>query len=105
MPVGTRNAAEIEPALREFAKELNGGLIVAPSPFNTTNQELIFALAAELRLPAIYPFRYFPEHGGLASYGFDTVENIAAPPPMSSASSKVRNRATCPCKRRPSTGW
>jgi putative tryptophan/tyrosine transport system substrate-binding protein len=73
-PVGTRNAADIEPALRVFAKEPNGGLIVAPSPFNTTNQELLFALAAELRLPAIYPFRYFPQHGGLASYGFDTVE-------------------------------
>jgi ABC-type uncharacterized transport system substrate-binding protein len=77
-PVGVRNAVEIEPALRAFAKEPNGGLIVAPSPFNTTNQELISASAAELRLPAIYPFRYFPEHGGLASYGFDTVEQHSA---------------------------
>ena len=72
--VGVRSAAEFEPALRAFAKEPNGGLIVAPSPFNTTNQELILALASELRLPAIYPFRYFAENGGLASYGFDTVE-------------------------------
>jgi putative ABC transport system substrate-binding protein len=72
--VGVRSAAEIEPALRAFAKEPDGGLIVAPSPFNTTNQELILALASELRLPAIYPFRYFAENGGLASYGFDTVE-------------------------------
>ena len=72
--VGVRSAAEIESALRAFAKEPDGGLIVAPSPFNTTNQELILALASELRLPAIYPFRYFAENGGLASYGFDTVE-------------------------------
>jgi putative ABC transport system substrate-binding protein len=72
--VGVRNAAELEPALREFAKEPDGGLIVAPSPFNTMNQALIFDLASELRLPAIYPFRYFAENGGLASYGFDTVE-------------------------------
>jgi len=77
-PVGTRDAAEIEPAFRAFAKEPNGGLIVAPSPLNTTNQDLILALTAELRLPAIYPFRYFPEHGGLASYGFDTVEQHRA---------------------------
>jgi putative ABC transport system substrate-binding protein len=69
-----RSAAEIEPALRAFAKEPGGGLIVAPSPFNTTNQELFLALASELRLPAIYPFRYFAENGGLASYGFNTVE-------------------------------
>jgi putative tryptophan/tyrosine transport system substrate-binding protein len=72
--VGLRSAAEIEPALRAFAKEPAGGLIVAPSPFNTTNQELIIGLASELRLPAIYPFRYFAENGGLASYGFNTVE-------------------------------
>jgi putative ABC transport system substrate-binding protein len=73
-PAGVRTAAEIEPALRAFAKEPQGGLIVAPSPFNTTNQKLIIDLASELRLPAIYPFRYFAENGGLASYGFDTVE-------------------------------
>jgi len=73
-PVGLRTAAEIEPALREFAKGPDGGLIVAPSPFNTTNQELIIAMASELRLPAIYPFRYFAENGGLASYGFNIVE-------------------------------
>jgi putative ABC transport system substrate-binding protein len=73
-PTGVRSAAEIEPALRAFAREPDGGLIVAPSPFNTTNQALILGLASELRLPAIYPFRYFAENGGLASYGFDTIE-------------------------------
>jgi putative tryptophan/tyrosine transport system substrate-binding protein len=73
-PAGTRTAEEIEPVLRAFAKEPAGGLIVAPSPFNSTNQELIVALASKLHLPAIYPFRYFAENGGLASYGFDTVE-------------------------------
>jgi putative tryptophan/tyrosine transport system substrate-binding protein len=67
-PTGVRSAADIEPALRAFAKEPHGGLIVAPSPFNTTNQALILALASELRLPAIYPFRYFAANGGLASY-------------------------------------
>jgi putative ABC transport system substrate-binding protein len=72
--VGVRSAAEIEPALRGFAKEPGSALIVAPSPFNTVNQKLILALASELRLPAVYPFRYFAENGGLASYGFDTVE-------------------------------
>jgi putative ABC transport system substrate-binding protein len=73
-PVGLRNATEIEPALRAFANEPGGGLAVAPSPFNTSNQNLIIALASELRLPAIYPFRYYAENGGLASYGFNTVE-------------------------------
>jgi ABC-type uncharacterized transport system substrate-binding protein len=39
-----------------------------------TNQDRIIALASDLKLPAIYPFRYFATNGGLASYGFDTVE-------------------------------
>jgi putative ABC transport system substrate-binding protein len=50
------------------------GSLWPPSPFNTSNQNLIIALASELRLPAIYPFRYYAENGGLASYGFNTVE-------------------------------
>ena len=73
-PAGVRTAEEIGPMLRAFASEPDGGLIVAPSPFHTTNQVLLLALASELRLPAIYPFRYYAENGGLASYGFNTVE-------------------------------
>ena len=73
-PASVRSAAEIEPALTAFAQEPNGGLIVAPSPINTINQKLIIALASDLHLPAIYPFRYFATNGGLVSYGIDTVE-------------------------------
>jgi len=73
-PADVRIAADIEPALRAFAREPDGGLIVAPSPLYTVNQERFVALASELRLPAIYPFYYYAERGGLVSYGFDTVE-------------------------------
>ena len=51
-------------------------LIVAPNPFNSTNRELIIALAARLHLPAIYPFRHFVTKGGLVSYGFDQIEQL-----------------------------
>jgi putative tryptophan/tyrosine transport system substrate-binding protein len=72
---GVRTVADIETALRAFAKKVDGGgLIVAPSPLNTTNQALILALASELRLPGVYPFRYFAQNGGLASYGFNPIE-------------------------------
>jgi putative ABC transport system substrate-binding protein len=67
-------AAAIESALTAFAQEPNGGLIVTPNPLNTTNRELIPALAAQLRLPTIYPFHLFVFSGGLVSYGFDTIE-------------------------------
>ena len=72
-------------------------LIVAPSPFNTTNQELIIVLASELRLPAIYPFRYFTENGGLASYV--SIRPIGVLPHMSTASPEVKSRITCRCRR------
>ena len=33
---------------------------------------MIIALAAQYRLPAVYPFRFFVTSGGLMSYGPDT---------------------------------
>jgi len=72
--VAVKNIADIEDGLMLFAKEPNGGLIVAPFPFVVTNQDRIIALASDLQLPTIFPFRYFVLNGGLASYGFDTVE-------------------------------
>jgi putative ABC transport system substrate-binding protein len=49
---------------------------VAPNPFNANNREQIITLAGRLRLPAIYPFRFFTQSGGLASYGFDQIEEL-----------------------------
>jgi putative tryptophan/tyrosine transport system substrate-binding protein len=71
---GVRSGDDIESTLAAFAREPNGGLIVAPSPINLTNRELIIASAAQLGLPAIYPYSYFTKSGGLASYGFDQIE-------------------------------
>jgi putative ABC transport system substrate-binding protein len=68
------NAAEIEYALDEFAREPNGGLIVLPSLITAVHRELIVAAAARHRLPAVYPFRYFIAAGGLLSYGVDPID-------------------------------
>ncbi len=69
-----QSIADIEHVLTDFAKEPNGGLILAPFPLIVTNQDRIITLASDLHLPAIYPFRYFATNGGLASYGFDPVD-------------------------------
>ena len=68
---GVRNLADIEQALTEFAREPNGGLVVAPAPPTFDNRDRIVALAAELRVPAVYSYRFFVTNGGLVAYGID----------------------------------
>jgi putative tryptophan/tyrosine transport system substrate-binding protein len=54
-----------------FARSPNGGLIVAVSAASLVHHELIIALAAQHRLPAIYAYRIFVTSGGLITYGPD----------------------------------
>jgi putative ABC transport system substrate-binding protein len=68
---GVRDAADIERMLTEFAQEPDGGLIVAPAPPTFDKRELIVALAARLRLPAVYSYRFFVTSGGLVSYSIE----------------------------------
>src|SRR5205807_2180294 len=58
---------EIETVITAFAREPSGGLIVQPSTFMLAHRDLIIALAARYRVPAVYSFRYFAESGGLMS--------------------------------------
>jgi putative tryptophan/tyrosine transport system substrate-binding protein len=69
-----RNEAEIVQAIEAFAREPGGGLIPLPSELIAVKRELIISLAAKHRLPNIYAFRYYPESGGLASYGVDNID-------------------------------
>jgi ABC-type uncharacterized transport system substrate-binding protein len=69
--VNVRDKGEIERALTAFVRRTNGGLIVTASPLATTHRDQIIELASRLRLPAVYPFRYYVAAGGLVSYGPD----------------------------------
>src|SRR5262249_44030783 len=75
-PVGVRDAGEIERAITVFARGSNGGLIlVGPSSSVARYRDLIIALAARHRLPAIYPGgRQYVTGGGLISYGPDAID-------------------------------
>jgi len=46
--------------------------LVTAAPFGTTHPDVITALAARYKQPAVYPFRFFVTAGGLISYGPDT---------------------------------
>ena len=74
--LGVHDADEIERALTAFAAERNSGLIVTPHAVTFTNRDLIVALAARLRLPALYPLAFYAKAGGLISYGFDPVNQF-----------------------------
>ena len=67
-PVNVRSATEIERAVTAFARSANGGLI-ATGGGGVAHRELIVRLAAQHRLPAVYPYRYYVAGGGLSSYG------------------------------------
>src|SRR6516225_5937013 len=69
-----RDGVEIERAIVTFASKPDGGLIVTSHPIFAANRDLIIALAARHRLPAIYAVRYFATEGGLMSYGPDQID-------------------------------
>src|SRR6516165_9836383 len=73
-PIDARNRSGLERAVTVFSRQLNGGLIVLPGASTASHRDLIVALAARYRLPAVYPFRYYATSGGLASYGPDVVD-------------------------------
>jgi putative ABC transport system substrate-binding protein len=74
IPLGMRDANEIERGIKAFADRSNGGLIVLASPLSAVHRELIVALAARYQLPAVYALRLFAAAGGLVSYGPDELD-------------------------------
>jgi putative ABC transport system substrate-binding protein len=68
------NAGDIGRVIESFASLPNGGLVFPPNATTTANRDLIVALAARYRLPAVYAWREFVAAGGLLSYGTNFVE-------------------------------
>jgi len=73
-PVEARDAGEIERAVTAFARSGNGGLIVLSGNGSLAHRDLIIALAARERLPAVYSDRVFVAGGGLISYDTNRTE-------------------------------
>jgi putative ABC transport system substrate-binding protein len=73
-PIDPQDAETIESRIGAFARDAKGGLIVTTSRLARLHRDLIIALAARHRLPAVYAFRVFVTGGGLISYGPDAIE-------------------------------
>jgi putative ABC transport system substrate-binding protein len=74
IPVNVRDAGEIERAVSGFVRSGNSGLIVTASALSAVHGDLIIALAARHKLPAVYFLRRFISQGGLISYGSDIID-------------------------------
>src|SRR5215471_11385101 len=72
------DADNIEREVTDFAVSPNGGLIVTSSALSISHLELIVALAAKYKLPAVYYRRYYVDRGGLISYGYDVSQQFRA---------------------------
>jgi putative ABC transport system substrate-binding protein len=73
-PISLNDTREIEAGLNEFGREPNGGVIVTPNGLAIVHRQLIIRTTTRMKLPAIYPFRFFVADGGLISYGPDVVD-------------------------------
>jgi putative ABC transport system substrate-binding protein len=69
-----RSPAEIESVLADLGRDEAHGLIILPDSFMSIHRAVIIEQAARLRLPAIYPFRYFATEGGLVACGPDVID-------------------------------
>jgi putative ABC transport system substrate-binding protein len=69
--ISLQEAGEVEKDIAAFARGANGGLILTASAFGANQTDLIVALAARHKLPAISPYRRYVTSGGLMSYGPD----------------------------------
>ena len=73
VPGRVENTADIERTIESLAQVPDGGMVLPPDTTTVVNRDLIIALAARHRLPAIYSLRFFVTGGGLMSYGTDFV--------------------------------
>jgi putative tryptophan/tyrosine transport system substrate-binding protein len=73
-PVGVRDAGEIERGITAIGQSSNAGLIATTGAYAVAHRQLLLALAARNRLPAIYPYRSLVSDGGLMCYAPDTID-------------------------------
>src|SRR5215470_7552393 len=64
-----RGPGDFEAAFATFKQRNAQALLTFEDLLTGTYSSRITALAASSRLPAMYPFREFPDAGGLMSYG------------------------------------
>ena len=62
----------------------------------TTSHRVEIRIGCRYRLPAVYPYRKLPEHGGLLSYGYDRLDNFRRAATYADRILKVRRPSELP---------
>ena len=65
---------DLERAITAYAEQPDRGLLVFPHPQTIATRRLITSLALRQGRPAVYPYRYFADDGGLIAYGPDQID-------------------------------
>jgi ABC-type uncharacterized transport system substrate-binding protein len=71
VPIGVRDAVEVERGVARLARYPNAGLITATGASVVGHRDLILKLAGQYKLPSVFPNKSYVDHGGLVSYGAD----------------------------------
>jgi putative ABC transport system substrate-binding protein len=71
--ISARDEADLKSGVARVARSPNVGLITTVAAAVSGHRDLILKLAAQYRLPTIYPNRTYVDHGGLISYGADLI--------------------------------
>ena len=100
-----RSTAELEAAFAAALRDKVQALYVAQSPVFYARRAEIVAMAASMRLPAIYFFREFVQAGGLMSYSADLSDQYRRAATYSDKILKAPIPASCRCNRRTSMSW
>jgi putative tryptophan/tyrosine transport system substrate-binding protein len=74
LPSPIETAVDIERSMESLARVPGSGLVLPPDSTTLVHRDLIVALAARHRLPAVYSLKVSVEAGGLMSYGADQLD-------------------------------
>jgi putative tryptophan/tyrosine transport system substrate-binding protein len=99
VPSRVGNATETEHAIESFAGKPNGGLVLPPDATTSVSRDLIIALAAQYRLPALYVSSSRPAVSCLTASTSSI--RTGRQHPMSTASCAAKSPRTCRCRHRP----
>src|SRR5262249_22901493 len=100
-PIDAAVGGQVERTIAKLADGGNAGIIESNSASAIVRRDVIIALAARYRLPAIYAQRLFADAGGLISYGSNSIAPYRRAASYVARILKGESQPICRCRTRP----